>query len=145
MNVKAKYPGNPRQLLVDVVSDGVGYRKLAQLLEDQFAAALRLDTAALATLAKAIGAEADAIDLRRRYRMERIGGTPGAVLAFGKRLLAGDKHAAQREAFVERCTEVKTLATRCKTLTNRNGSLLAAQYEAMQRLMHGERHIYVPA
>ncbi len=29
--------------------------------------------------------------------------------------------------------------------TTRNGGLLAAQYEAMQRLMHGERHIYVPA
>ncbi len=145
MNVRGQYPGNPRQLLVDVVSDGVAYGKLAKLLEEQFAAAMRLDTAALAMLAKAIAAEADAIDLRRRYRVERIGRAPGAVQALGQRLLAGEKHAAQREAFVGRCTEVKTLAARCKTLATRNGGLLAAQYEAMQRLVHGERHIYVPA
>lgn len=145
MSVSGKYPGNPRQLLADVVADNVGYRKLAQLLDDQFAAALQLDTTALNSLAKAIAVEAEAIELRRRYRVERIGRTPGAVLAFGKRLLAGDKHVAQRTSFVERCTELKALAARCRTLTTRNGGLLAAQYEAMQRLMHGERHTYVPA
>ncbi|WP_426400108.1 hypothetical protein ACN9M1_18985 [Ralstonia sp. R-29] len=145
MTVKGSYPGNPRQLLADVVTDSISYRKLAQLLEDQFAAAMRLDTQALAALAKSIAVESDAINLRRRYRVERIGHAPGAVLAFGQRLLSGDKHAAQRASFVERCTDLKAQAARCQALTARNGGLLAAQYEAMQRLMHGERHIYAPA
>ncbi|MPV70248.1 hypothetical protein [Burkholderia sp. BE17] len=134
-----------QQLLVDVVADGVGYRKLVQLLEDQFAAALRLDAAKLGTLAGAIAAEVDAIDLRRRYRIERLGEAPGAVLALGRRLLAGDRHAKQRALFVDCCAEVKALAARCRTLTRRNSGLLVAQYEAMWRLIHGERHTYVPA
>ncbi|WP_175885458.1 hypothetical protein [Burkholderia sp. BCC0044] len=137
--------GDPRQLLADVAADGVGYRRLAQLLEDQFAAALRLDTAKLGALARSIAAEADAIELRRRHRTEWLGHAPGAVLAFGRRLLAGDRYATQRASFVDRCAEVKVLAARCQALTRRNSRLLVAQYDAMERLMYGERHTYVPA
>lgn len=140
-----KMKGSPRQLFADVVADSVGYRKLVQLLEDQFAAAMRLDTTALGSLSKAIAAEADAIELRRHYRVERLGNAPGALQALGQRLLAGEKQAEQRAALAERCSEVRALATRCQVLTKRNGGLMAAQYEAMQRLVHGERHIYVPA
>ncbi|WP_316682099.1 flagellar protein FlgN [Ralstonia flaminis] len=131
--------------MADIVADGVGYRKLAQLLDDQFAAALRLDAALLGQLAKTIAAEADSIDARRRHRVELLGNAPGAVQAFGERALAGERHTAQRKSFIARCNELNALTARCKALGARNGALLAAQYEAMQRLMHGERHVYVPA
>lgn len=137
--------GNSRQLVADVVADGVGYRKLAQLFEDQYAAALRLDAALLGQIAKVIAAEADTIDARRRYRAELLGNTPGAIAAFGDRAFAGEQHAAKRASFAARCGELKALSTRCQTLAARNGALLAAQYEAMQRVLHGERHVYVPA
>ncbi|MDF3079915.1 MULTISPECIES: hypothetical protein [Burkholderia cepacia complex] len=136
--------GSLHQLLVDVIADCVGYRKLVQLLEDQFAAALQLDTARLGVLAGVIAAETDAIDMRRCYRIERLGQVQGAVLALGRRLLADDRHATQRASFVERCEEVKLLAARCQALTRRNSDLLVAQYEVMQRLMYGESHTYVP-
>lgn len=136
--------GSLHQLIVDVVADSVGYRKLVQLLEDQFAAAIQLDTVRLGVLADVIAAETDAIDMRRRYRIERLGQARGAVQALGRRLLADDRHTAQRALFVERCEEVKMLAARCQALTRRNSGLLVAQYETMQRLVYGERHTYVP-
>ncbi|KAB0642018.1 hypothetical protein [Burkholderia latens] len=136
--------GSLQQLLVDVIADCVGYRRLVQLLEDQFAAALQLDTVRLGVLAGVIAAETDAIDMRRRHRIERLGHARGAVVALGRRLLGDDRHAMQRASFVERCEEVKLLAARCQALTRRNSGLLVAQYEVMQRLMYGESHIYVP-
>jgi len=137
--------GNPRQLFADLVADCVGYRKLEQLLDDQFAAALRIDTLALGTLAQSIAGEVDTLDLHRRYRVEQLGNVPGAVQALGAKVFAGERHAEQRKAVAERCAEMNTLAARCQARASRNGALLAGQYEAMQRVLHGERHTYVPA
>jgi flagellar biosynthesis protein FlgN len=134
-----------KQLLLDLGTDLNAYRKLAGMLDEQFDAALRLDGASLGRIGQAIDAEVSALDVRRSTRATVLGTTPGAAERLGQLLFPGAARAAQRVALSARFDELEQLIGHCKARATRNGGLLASQFEAMQRVLHGERHTYVPA
>ncbi|MGC1550217.1 MAG: flagellar export chaperone FlgN [Rhodanobacter sp.] len=126
-----------RRALEDLDGELRAYRKLAGMLEEQFTTAMRLDTTMLARISETIAEEVRLLDEQGRKRPRLV----GALSDIAKRSPAAGK-AAQHRVLEKRCAELKALAIHCKTLTMRNGQLLASQYETMQRVLHGERHTY---
>lgn len=132
------------QLLDDINADLHTYRRLAQMFDVQFAAALRLDADVLKRTAEQIEHEVGLLDARRRARSgagqkplsiayQQTGRTPVTTAATAQR------------ATLDVCREEwKAAVKHCKAQAVRNGNLLASQFEMMQRLLHGEKHTYVP-
>ncbi|MFC4762311.1 flagellar export chaperone FlgN [Dyella koreensis] len=129
-----------KQALEELDGEVSAYRRLSSMLDKQFQVATRLDTASLACVSEAIAQEVHCLEGRRRQRSQLL--TVASTLA--NRLPAARGTVAHR-AVEQRCTELKELATICKAATLRNGQLLASQYDAMQRVLQGERHTYAPA
>ncbi|KVO87711.1 hypothetical protein WL21_04845 [Burkholderia ubonensis] len=136
---------NARRLLDDLREDFAAYRRLAEMLDAQFEAALRIDFEALRAFATAIGSEVERIAARRETRVSQIGAQPGGAVRLAERVFPGPERALQRATLIGRCNEIEMLIGECKARATRNGNLLGSQFEAMQRLVNGERHTYVPA
>ncbi|MEC5160622.1 flagellar export chaperone FlgN [Janthinobacterium sp. CG_S6] len=140
-------PGERRdamtRLLRGVADDVPAYQALLQLLDEQFDAALRHQSARLATLAEHIGAAVDAIEARRRERVALVATLlgPGGTLAGAAELLRG----ATRQGLERNWIELEQMVLECKRRNIRTSALLSEQYSIMQRVLNGEEdQIYAP-
>ena len=131
-----------RALLAGIADDMQAYAGLAALLEEQFDAALRHQGPRLADIAAkitAMVAEADARRIDRVALAQHLNGPNGTMAqAFALLKPAGrEKMAADWQA-------LEALVIECKRLSKRNADLLVQQHGIMQRVLHGEEHIYEP-
>ena len=132
-----------RQLLAGIAEDLQAYQVLHELLQQQFQAALRHKAAELGAAAEAITALVDAMQARRALRValvQRLVGPQGTMM----QAFALLKNAA-REKMEADWNSLEQAVIACKALSKRNGDLLVEQYSIMQRVLHGEEHIYAPA
>ena len=131
------------QKLVDGVrADLAACVQMRTLLEHQFDAALRHQSALLSGLAGELGPALDAMESRRQQRVTLVRallGPKGSMAEF----IAGMAEPA-RTALAEDWRQLEQLVVDCKAATVRNGSLLAEQFSIMQRVLHGEEDIYAP-
>ncbi|NRR31994.1 flagellar protein FlgN [Oxalobacteraceae bacterium] len=132
-----------QQLLRGMADDGLAYQEVLALLEQQFEAAVRHQSARLGEVAETITAKVDVIEARRRQRVALVqqllgpGGTMAQAFALLKqeaRLRLEADWAALEQMVIE-----------CKRLGKRNSDLLVDQYSIMQRVLHGEDQLYAPA
>jgi flagella synthesis protein FlgN len=132
-----------KRLMMGVGADRNDYRRLRELLEQQFAAALKHDAGALAVLNDEILALVERLDANRRERPELT----ATVLGTGKKAtieaVIDSLSGLPARALEEWWDELKQLVARCKELNARNGQLMASQFEIMQRVLHGESDTYV--
>lgn len=131
-----------QRVLQGIGDDRQGYGALLALLEEQFQATLRHQTSALSVLAGQIVAAVELLDGRRRQRMSLVTALlgPKANMAQLFALLQPDAQARAGASW----EELEQMVLECKRLNTRNNQLLTEQYTTMQRVLHGEEHIYAP-
>ncbi|AIO70135.1 flagellar protein FlgN [Burkholderia oklahomensis] len=131
------------QLFSGIERDLGRYRQLHGLLNQQFAAALRRDSSALAATGHAIVALADALidNHRARGRCARALTEPAEPKSMAD--VCAVLPAAPCDALAREWTKLETLVTECKRLNQRNASLLMSQFEIVQRVLYGEVDTYV--
>lgn len=133
-----------RQLFGDIGRDRDDYGRLEALLDEQFAAALAHDTAALTRTGDAILALADTLEVRRKQRV-----TLAAALCGGEAPSMADLlerlPAAARPSCEALWRELVLRVSLCKALNERNGRLLMTQRETMARALFGDSDVYAPA
>lgn len=132
-----------RLVLQGVAEDMQAYSQLQALLEQQFDAAVRHQSARLGELAETISTLVDGMEARRQRRValvQRLVG-PRATMEQAFALL---KNAA-RERMEADWQTLERMVRECKRLGKRNSDLLVEQYSIMQRVLHGEEQIYAPA
>ena len=126
------------RLLRDAEADVADYAALAVLLEEQFASALRHETAALTVQAERIMRLVDALDERRCTRealvSELLGGAsrPSMAALFARLPVASR---APVEALWQR---LEAAVQDCKARNARNAHLMSEQHAIMQRVLFGE-------
>jgi flagella synthesis protein FlgN len=126
------------RLLRDAEADVADYGALAVLLEDQFASALRHETAALTVQAECITRLVDTLDERRCTRealvSELLGGAsrPSMAALFARLPVASR---APVEALWQR---LEAAVQDCKARNARNAHLMSEQHAIMQRVLFGE-------
>ncbi|GAB7539406.1 flagellar export chaperone FlgN [Burkholderia sp. 22PA0099] len=133
------------RLLADLAADLSAYRELARLLDEQHTIALRFDGGRLAQLATVIGDQIAQIDARRRTRASELGPAQGSLARLQACVFGDGGTVAQRRELQRHCAELEARVAHCAKLATRNGNLLAAQVESVQRVLFGERHTYAPA
>ena len=132
-----------RALLQGLAADLLAYPQLRDLLEQQFDAAVRHQSARLTELADAISALVDTMEGRRAARValvQRLLGPQGTM----SQAFALLKNPA-RERMAADWQTLEHSVRECKRLGKRNSDLLVEQYSIMQRVLHGEEFIYAPA
>lgn len=131
-----------QRVLQGISDDRLAYGELLALLEEQFQAALRHQTGQLKVLAEKIVAAVELLDGRRRQRMSLVtallGPKPAMAQLFA--LLQADAQASAIAGW----DALEQMVVECKRLNTRNSQLLTEQYTTMQRVLHGEEHIYAP-
>lgn len=132
-----------KRLMFEVGSDRNDYRRLHELLEQQFAAALKHDASALAPLNSQILELAERLDAHRRARPALTAAVLGPGKPVSIEAVIDSLSGLPSRALDEWWSELKEMVVRCKALNARNGQLLSAQYEIMQRVLHGESDTYV--
>lgn len=135
-------------LMRGIGEDVRDYRVLRNLLQEQFDAALRHQSLRLGQLAERITELTEVLEQRRAQRVELVtalsGKGAGVITTFA--LLKGVPHEAlRREALQVAWSELEALVRECKQFNERNCRLIMDQYSIMQRVLHGEEQIYVPA
>lgn len=131
-----------RTLLAGIAADMHAYAGLAALLEEQFDAALRHQVPRLGDIAEKITgmvAEADARRIQRVALAQHLNG-PSGTMAQAFALLKP----AAREKMEADWLALEAQVIECKRLSKRNADLLVEQHGIMQRVLHGEEHIYEP-
>ncbi|SCK17573.1 flagellar protein FlgN [Vogesella sp. LIG4] len=138
---------NPRDtaktLLADVASDRNDYRVLEQLLEDQFAAALRHDSAAISDINQRIEVLLERLDAHRRVRPTLAARLLGSNKMVSMEAVIDFLPGVPSAALAGWWEELQHAVRRCKELNARNGRLMHSQQEIMQRVLHGESDVYV--
>lgn len=131
-----------QRVLQGITDDHRGYAELLALLEEQFQATLRHQTGQLKVLADQIVAAVEPLDGRRRQRVSLVTALlgPKADMTQLFALLQADA----RGKAVANWEELEQMVLECKRLNTRNSQLLTEQYTTMQRVLHGEEHIYAP-
>ena len=131
-----------QRILQGIADDRQGYDALLGLLEAQFQATLRHQSAQLSVLAGQIVAAVDALDGRRRQRVSLVTALlgPKAGMAQLFALLQPEARATALASW----DRLEQLVLESKRLNTRNSQLLTDQYTTMQRVLHGEEHIYAP-
>ena len=131
-----------QRLLQGIADDRQGYDALLGLLEEQFQATLRHQSAQLSVLAAQIVAAVDVLDGRRRQRVSLVTALlgPKAGMAQLFALLQPEARATALASW----DRLEQMVLESKRLNTRNSQLLTDQYTTMQRVLHGEEHIYAP-
>ena len=131
-----------QRILQGIADDRQGYDALLALLEAQFQATLRHQSAQLSVLAGQIVAAVDALDGRRRQRVSLVTALlgPKAGMAQLFALLQPEARATALAGW----DRLEQMVLESKRLNTRNSQLLTDQYTTMQRVLHGEEHIYAP-
>jgi flagellar biosynthesis protein FlgN len=136
-------PEAMKQLLQGIADDAQDYAQLLVLLEQQFRAAIGHKLAALAEVAEQLGTLTTALETRRAHRVALAavlaGPQPSMEAVFA--LLRPDARARVLADWAALEQQVIT----AKTLSRRNGDLMADQYTIMQRVLHGDDQTYEPA
>jgi flagella synthesis protein FlgN len=129
--------------LVDGVDQDLGAASaIHALLERQFQAALRHQSAELGQLAEELTPALDAMDARRRQRValvRALHGAEGTMTGF-----IANQPEPGRARLAAAWSELERLVVACKLATTRNGNLLAEQFTMMQRVLHGGDGTYAP-
>jgi flagella synthesis protein FlgN len=125
-----------------VRADLAACTEIRDLLEQQFDAAVRHQSAQLADLATRLAPMLDAMETRRQQRVSLVQalGGPDATMA-GFILTMAEPARAQLQGEWQ---ELEQLVQDCKAATARNSNLLAEQFSVMQRVLHGEDDTYAP-
>lgn len=130
-------------LLQGVADDGVAYRTLLGLLEEQFDAAIRHQQERLGRIAGDIAALVETLEERRALRVELAtrltGPAPSMPQVFA---LLRPEPRGRLEADWQ---ALERMVLAAKAAGKRNGELLAEQFTIMQRVLHGENQTYEPA
>jgi flagella synthesis protein FlgN len=136
------------RLAEGVQADLVGFRSLHGLLDEQFAAALRHQSAQLSELAERITALCAEAEERRKQRAALLDAlapetkpNTGAQMLALFALLPVPHGAAASEAW----QTLERLVEDCKALNTRNCTLMMDQYDIMQRVLSNESETYAPA
>lgn len=129
--------------LVDGVEQDLGAASaIHALLERQFQAALRHQSAELGQLAEELTPALDAMDARRRQRValvRALHGAEGTMTGF-----IANQPEPGRARLAAAWSELERLVVACKLASTRNGNLLAEQFTMMQRVLHGGDGTYAP-
>ena len=127
-----------KALVLGIQSDLVDYAQLETLLEQQFRAALVPNAARMADVSATIFSLCETLEQRRRERSRltrALGGVSGAeaMPAIFARL---------PEALANRCREgwqrLQRHVLQCQALNQRNGELMTAQQQLLERVLFGE-------
>jgi flagella synthesis protein FlgN len=133
------------RLLRDVQSDLADYAELHELLDGQFAVALRHDAPAMESLAARIVAVVDQLDARRQFRVGLLtrlsGGAAPSVAA-----LVAQWPGARRAAVQALWDRLEQAVQDCKARNLRNARLMTEQNALLARVLHGpEEPLYAHA
>ena len=136
-----------RQQAVAAVVDGIGQdldaaNAIHALLERQFEAALRHQSAELGALAEELAPALDAMDARRRQRVALVRALHGQEGTMGG--FIATQAEPGRTTLAAAWTELERLVIACKAATTRNSNLLAEQFSLMGRVLHGGDGTYAP-
>jgi len=131
-----------QRVLQGIQDDRRGYAELMGLLESQFQASLRHQSAQLPLLAEQIIASVEQLDARRRQRMSLVTALAGPKSGMQQlfELLRPEARASSSADW----EALEQMVIECKRLNIRNSTLLTEQYTIMQRVLHGEEHTYAP-
>jgi len=131
-----------QRVLQGIQDDQRGYTELMGLLESQFQASLRHQSAQLPLLAEQIIASVEQLDARRRQRMSLVTALAGPKSGMPQlfALLRPEARASSSADWAA----LEQMVLECKRLNIRNSTLLTEQYTIMQRVLHGEEHTYAP-
>ena len=130
-------------LLEGIAADLADYQLLLGLIEQQFEAAIRHQSARLGEIADAIGAAVPVLETRRTQRVElatRLTG-PNPAMAQVFDLLRAEPRAKLEADW----RQLEVMVRTAKELGKRNAELLAEQFTIMQRVLHGDDQTYEPA
>jgi flagella synthesis protein FlgN len=130
------------RLLDDIQDDIAACSAIRALLECQFEAALRRAGAELMALSGDLMPQLEAMDERRRQRVQLVRALFGAQATM--ETLFTTLEARRRDAAAASWRRLEQLVRDCGQATRRNGSLMAEQHAIMQRLLHGEVETYAP-
>ncbi|WP_326536798.1 flagellar protein FlgN [Pseudorhodoferax sp.] len=134
------------RLLRDVQADLADYAELAELLEQQFASALRHDGPALEELAERIVAVVDQLDARRQFRIGLVARLTGDAATPGVPALLAQWPAARRGAVQALWDRLEEAVRDCKARNLRNARLMTEQHALLARVLHGpEDTLYADA
>lgn len=133
-----------KRLLADVRADLLDYGQLETALERQFAAACARDAQGLAEAGGVVLGLVERLDERRRARRGLCATVLGKDAGVSVDAVLGLLPPAPRMALAEPWQALRERVARCKALNERNGGLLAAQQESIERVLHGEKDVYVP-
>jgi flagella synthesis protein FlgN len=127
--------------------DGVGEdlaacAEICLLLERQFDAAVRHQSAHLAELAQQLTPLLDAMEARRQQRVALVRALLGQNASMAGFIASLAEPARARVA--NQWRELEALVLQCKGATTRNSTLMAEQFSVMQRVLHGEEETYAP-
>ena len=130
------------RLLDGIQADLGACGTIRDLLERQFEAALRHRGTELTALAERLTPELDAMEQRRRQRVQLVRALLGPQATMAD--LFGSLPTPQRTRSQTDWDRLEELVRDCKQATTRNGNLMAEQFTIMQRLLHGEDDTYAP-
>jgi flagella synthesis protein FlgN len=116
--------------------------KIHLLLERQFDAAVRHQSAHLAELAQQLTPLLDAMEARRQQRVALVRALLGQNASMAGFIASLAEPARARVA--NQWRELEALVLQCKGATTRNNTLMAEQFSVMQRVLHGEEATYAP-
>lgn len=122
------------------------YRRLRDLLEEQFGAALQHRTDAIGEIGGRI-TELTAVLEERRCERVRLASLldAGRTSRVSISAVAQRLQGASRATFDVCWTALEALVQECKALNIRNCKLLMDQHEIMQRVLNAEADTYAPA
>lgn len=131
-------PGLLQQFVADMDADLLQYRSLHVLLQEQFTAALRHDSAGLLELNERVLAMVAALDLCRERRSALLAQllapqNPATLGALLERLPPATRGVVQTRA-----QALERLIHDCKERNTRNGRLVTDQQAILQRVLRGK-------
>jgi flagellar biosynthesis protein FlgN len=136
-----------QRILAGMHGDLADYRRLRDLLEAQFAAALRHRAEESRDVVGRILELTSILDGRRRERALLVGALLAGEIEMPRmsmRAVSARLPATVRANFDACCAELEQRVSECKRLNRRNCHLLTAQQDAMRQVLNPEACIYAP-
>lgn len=136
------------RILAGVRDDLTDYRRLRELLEAQFAAALRHRAEEIGDVVGRILQLTAVLDGRRRERVLLVGvllGAQTATLHSSVQAVSAHLPAALRENYDACWAKLERLVRECKRLNRRNCHLMTAQHDIMRQVLDPGACIYAPS
>jgi flagella synthesis protein FlgN len=134
-----------QRLLVGLRDDLADYRRLRDLLDAQFAAALKHRADEIRDVVTRILEVTAVLEGRRRERVELVGLLlAGETAAPPMQALSARLPAAIRKNYDAGCAALELRLRECKRLNRRNCHVLTAQHDIMRQVLDPEGCIYGP-